>query len=91
LGLVSVTLFLNQLRDPGGVLIAWRDGSFSSVASIMKNYSISVQFQDEFGAAWWFTGVYGPHQDSLKLSFLQELREIRDVCIGPWLYVVILI
>jgi hypothetical protein len=29
--------------------------------------------------------VYGPHQDSLKLSFLQELREIRDVCFGPWL------
>jgi hypothetical protein len=52
------------------VLIAWRDGSFSSVASIIKNYSVSVQFQDEYGAAWWFTGVYGPHQDSLKLSFL---------------------
>jgi hypothetical protein len=36
LGLVSVTLSPNQLRDPGGLLIAWRDGSFSSVASVIK-------------------------------------------------------
>jgi hypothetical protein len=33
------------------VLIAWRDGSFSSVASIIKTFSVSVQFQDESGAA----------------------------------------
>jgi exonuclease III len=29
--------------------------------------------------------VYGPHQDNLKSSFLHELREIRDICVGPWI------
>jgi hypothetical protein len=28
--------------------------------------------------------VYGPHQNNLKSSFLHELREIRDTCVGPW-------
>jgi hypothetical protein len=43
------------------VLIAWRDGFFVSVASVIKNYSLSIQFQEESGVPWWFTGVYGPH------------------------------
>lgn len=68
----------------GGVLIAWRDGSFVSVASVVKNFSVSVQFQDESGSSWWFTGVYGPHQDIFKQEFIHELRTVRDECVGPW-------
>jgi hypothetical protein len=41
--------------------------------------------QEKNGSCWWFTGVYGPHQDNLKSSFLHELREIRDTCVGPWI------
>jgi hypothetical protein len=67
------------------VLIVWRDGSFVSVDSIVKNFSVSVQFQEESGSCWWFTGVYGPHQDSLKQAFLHELRSVREECAGPWL------
>jgi len=33
---------------------------------------------------WWFTGVYGPHQDADKMDFLNELREVRNLCTGPW-------
>jgi hypothetical protein len=33
---------------------------------------------------WWFTGVYGPHQDNLTQFFLQELRDVRGLCAGPW-------
>jgi exonuclease III len=68
----------------GGVLIAWRDGSFVSVDSVVKNFFVSVQFQ-ESGSCWWFTGVYGPHQDNLKQAFLQELRMVREECAGPWI------
>jgi hypothetical protein len=37
------------------------------------------------GQLWWFTGVYGPHQDNLKLAFLQELGVVRNECEGPWI------
>jgi endonuclease/exonuclease/phosphatase family metal-dependent hydrolase len=35
--------------------------------------------------AWWFTGVYGPQLDGQKIEFLNELREIRGLCDGPWM------
>jgi endonuclease/exonuclease/phosphatase family metal-dependent hydrolase len=46
---------------------------------------VSVQFQLMSGQLWWFTGVYGPHQDNLKHAFLQELGEVRNECVGPWI------
>jgi hypothetical protein len=46
---------------------------------------VSVQFQLMSGQLWWFTGVYGPHQDNLKLAFLQELGVVRNECEGPWI------
>ncbi|WVZ63805.1 hypothetical protein U9M48_013410 [Paspalum notatum var. saurae] len=36
------------------------------------------------GRTWWFSGVYGPQEDEDKLVFLQELRDIRASCSGPW-------
>ena len=44
-----------------------------------------MKFVLEDGNEWWFTGVYGPHLDADKLQFLQELRDIRSACPGPWL------
>jgi hypothetical protein len=29
--------------------------------------------------------VYGPQDNQEKIQFLQELRDIRSQCIGPWL------
>jgi exonuclease III len=69
----------------GGILVAWRDGSFSIGASVIKDFSVSVQFQMMSGQLWWFTGVYGPYQDNLKQAFLHELREVRNKCGGPWI------
>jgi exonuclease III len=37
-----------------GVLISWRDGAFSSVASVIKQFFVSVQFQEGNGDCWWF-------------------------------------
>lgn len=65
--------------------MAWRDGMFASLCSFVKDFSVSVQFQDEHGPNWWFTGVFGPHQVNLKGVFLEELRSVRDTCGGPWL------
>lgn len=65
--------------------MAWRDGVFTSSNPLVKEYSVSIQLQENSGPQWWFTGVYGPHQDNLKQDFLQELREIRVGCEGPWI------
>jgi len=51
----------------------------------VDTYSASVKFVLEDGNEWWFTGVYGPNLDADKLHFLQELRDIRAGCPGPWL------
>jgi hypothetical protein len=61
------------------------DRVFTSLASVIKQFSVSVKLQEKNGSCWWFTGVYGPHQDNLKSSFLQELKEIKDTCVGPWI------
>jgi exonuclease III len=54
----------------GGVLVSWRDGVFSSLALVIKQFSVLVKLQEENGSCWWFTRVYGPHQDNLKSSFM---------------------
>jgi hypothetical protein len=46
---------------------------------------VSVHFSEIEGRNWWFTGVYGPQEDEEKISFLQELRDVRAFCSGPWL------
>jgi hypothetical protein len=80
-----VILFLTLPLEPGGILVAWRDRSLSTGVSVIKEFSVSVQFQLMSGQLWWFTGVYGPHQDNLKHAFLQELGEVRNECVGPWI------
>lgn len=37
------------------------------------------------GRNWWFTDVYGPKSDEDKLLILQELWDVRALCVGPWL------
>ena len=69
----------------GGVLVAWKGGSCQAVASRVDNFSVSVLFAEQEGRNWWLTGVYGPQGDGEKMLFLQELRNIRALCNGPWL------
>ena len=34
---------------------------------------------------WWLTCVYGPQDEVEKVVFLQDLVDIRDLHVGPWL------
>ncbi|KAJ1262463.1 hypothetical protein BS78_09G109600 [Paspalum vaginatum] len=71
-------------RTRGGLLVAWRCGVCSVLSSRIDTYSVSIQFDSHEGEPWWFTGVYGPQTDNQKMNFLQELRNIRQECHGPW-------
>lgn len=68
----------------GGILVAWRRNIGSLGTRRVDNHSVSVEFCSENGKAWWLTCVYGPQQNEEKIQFLQELRDIRGTCSGPW-------
>jgi hypothetical protein len=53
----------------------------------VDSYSISLQFQRINGQSWWLTCVYGPQSTNEKILFLQELRQIRNICSEPWVIV----
>jgi len=69
----------------GGILIAWKSNTCQAIATRVDTFSVSVWFSEQEGRNWWFTGVYGPQEDEEKVLFLQELRNIRGLCNGPWL------
>ena len=69
----------------GGILIAWRRRLGTVQDSRVDNHSVSVQFCPATESPWWLTCVYGPQDNQEKIQFLQELRDIRSQCTGPWL------
>jgi exonuclease III len=81
----SEYIFLPSVGVSGGILVAWRHNLKSTGQSRIDNHSVSVQFCKENGTAWWLTCVYGPQGDAEKLLFMQELRDIRTTCLGPWM------
>jgi len=76
-------VYLAAQGTRGGILVAWRQGILTSDQHRVHRHSISIRFRIDDEPDWWFTGVYGPHQDADKVSFLNELREVRSNCTGP--------
>jgi endonuclease/exonuclease/phosphatase family metal-dependent hydrolase len=76
--------YLPSAGESGGILVAWRRHLGHIGQKRIDNYSILVQFC-KGGCAWWLTCVYGPQGNNEKVMFLQELRDIREVCMGPWM------
>lgn len=68
-------------------MIAWRTCLGAVGATRVDSYSVSVQFCPSNGNVWWLTCVYGPQLNQDKIQFLQELRDVRVHCSGPWLVV----
>jgi exonuclease III len=69
----------------GGILLAWKGSVCQHLNFRIDSFSLSVQFTHDKGDPWWFTGVYGPQSDVLKIQFLEELRHVRQACTGPWI------
>jgi exonuclease III len=47
--------------------------------------SIAICISESNGQPWWLTCVYGPQGSDAKIQFLDELRDIRAACPGPWM------
>ena len=78
-------LICQPLEQGGGILIAWKSDVCQALSSRVDTFSVSVQFAEQEGRNWWFTSVYGPQADVEKVAFLQELRDVRALCSGPWI------
>lgn len=76
-------IFLPSIGASGGILLCWRDRLGAALATRVDSFSVSVQFVSGEGTPWWLTCVYGPQGRDDKLLFLQELRDIRQQCLGP--------
>ena len=77
--------FLSSSGASGGILIAWRSRLGVVDSSRIDNHCVSVRFSSGIGTAWWLTCVYGPQDNQEKIQFLQELRDVRVHCTGPWM------
>jgi exonuclease III len=58
------SIFLPAQQTRGGILIAWKEGSFMVNQHQVHRHSVLVLFSNQDEPAWWFTGVYGPHRDT---------------------------
>ena len=79
------SLALPSIGARGGILIAWRQHLGVTGANRTDIHSVSVQFCSEEGHPWWLTCVYGPQSNEANIQFLQEPRQIRAACQGPWM------
>jgi mannosylglycoprotein endo-beta-mannosidase len=78
-------IFLPSVGASGGILIAWRSCLGMVSARRVDTFSASVQFNSDNRGSWWLTCVYGPQDNQAKIQFLQELRDVRAQCTGPWM------
>jgi hypothetical protein len=71
----------------GGAVSSWRCDLWSVSSSCARRFSITVKLTplNGQGEPWWLTNVYGPATRADKAAFLQELRDVRASCPGPWL------
>lgn len=77
-------VFLPSVGFSGSILVAWKRNTGHTGLQRVDNHCVSVQFCSEEGHPWWLTCVYGPQGDADKILFLQELRDVRIACPGPW-------
>jgi hypothetical protein len=68
----------------GGTLTAWNN-NYTSSSTYTLTFSITVVLTNNKGLSFMLTKVYGPTQNDLKPSFLNELRMIACLHDIPWI------
>ncbi|XP_066323685.1 uncharacterized protein [Miscanthus floridulus] len=71
----------------GGAVVSWRRDLWCATSPCARRFSVTTKLTplNGHGEPWWLTNVYGPTARADKADFLQELRDVRASCPGPWL------
>uniref|UniRef100_A0A453SB23 Endonuclease/exonuclease/phosphatase domain-containing protein n=3 Tax=Aegilops tauschii subsp. strangulata TaxID=200361 RepID=A0A453SB23_AEGTS len=78
--------YLPAIGTRGGILLAWKRGLVMISNPSLTTNTLSALVTPPHGAnPWWLTIVYGPQHDNDKIAFLQEIRDVRANCAGPWM------
>uniref|UniRef100_A0A453J0G7 Endonuclease/exonuclease/phosphatase domain-containing protein n=1 Tax=Aegilops tauschii subsp. strangulata TaxID=200361 RepID=A0A453J0G7_AEGTS len=77
--------FLPAYGTRGGILLAWKSRVVTISDPLLTQNALMAKVSAASGTPWWLTTVYGPQDDTDKILFLQELRDIRAARPGPWM------
>ena len=76
-------ILITSLNRPQILVV---ESSWLGDGTLGRSYSLTAKVTLLQGdKTCWITCVYGPQTDQEKLLFLDELREVRAACPGPWL------
>ncbi|KAM0898894.1 hypothetical protein ACQ4PT_021649 [Festuca glaucescens] len=81
-------IYLLAVGTKGGVLLACSEDFQITEEPLAPgtSYSITGHIVNRTDhSSWSITGVYGPQEDDLKVNFLQELRQLRNVVQDKWM------
>jgi exonuclease III len=72
----------------GGVLLTCSQCHYTMSQVTIRSYSVTTTINRIVdGATWTVIRVYGPQEDTNKLLFLQELRQIKQIASKCWILV----
>ena len=82
------TAFKRADEIRGGILVCW-DQSLMQMDNVLTlNRSITMCVNPLDGVhPWSLTVVYGPHTDQEKQAFIEEIKQIHDGIVRPWLII----
>ena len=80
-------VYLPALGTRDGIMLAWKSREVPITDPLFTANAITAKVSHPSSAhtPWWLTVVYEPQLDADKIAFLQELRDIRVDCPGPWM------
>lgn len=78
--------FLPADGTRGGIILAANEKIFNLTHCDLRLLSLTAMVtMREANVSWKITVVYGPQEDAAKLLFLQELQQVAQVTLPPWL------
>lgn len=87
LGMAFDYVCLPSMGASGGIVVAWRREDWLVSAHACHAYSVTVTIvgSSSPGSPWTLAAVYGPVLEELKGAFLDELRQVHSMAVGPLL------
>ena len=78
-------VYLPVIGTRDDILLAWKSRAVTITDPLFSTNTITVKVSTIAGTPWWMIVVCGPQTDADKIMFLQELRDVRADCRGPWM------